>query len=81
MEFHPTLPTEVESWGKVRIANGGDCMRMSSMGANCAERDQSFVWVRSHLIYYLLVMILESQFDLHIDIHACKPKQPPVFES
>jgi hypothetical protein len=51
------------------------------MGANHAGRDQSFVQVRSHLIYYLLVLILEYQFDLLVDIHPCKPKQPPIFES
>ena len=39
------LPLEMESWGKVRIGDGGDCIRTSTSGANKAGRDQSFVRV------------------------------------
>ncbi|KAF8581135.1 hypothetical protein K439DRAFT_1414651 [Ramaria rubella] len=37
------LPMEMESWGKVRIADGGDCFRTCTTASNRAGRDQSFV--------------------------------------
>ena len=39
------IPEEMEKWGKVRIADGGDCIRTSLTGSNQRGRDQSFVRV------------------------------------
>ena len=39
------LPEYMESWDKVRIADGGDCIRTSATATNRTGRDTSFVRV------------------------------------
>jgi hypothetical protein len=42
----PLIPHYMESWGKVRIGDGGDYIHTKSTTSNQAGRDQSFVRVR-----------------------------------
>ena len=42
------IPADLPTWGKVRIANGGDSIRTASSSWRPEkERNMSFVWVRS----------------------------------
>jgi len=45
----PLVPEVMETWGKLRIKEGGDCIRTTGVRVNKTGRDQSFIKVSIYL--------------------------------
>ena len=50
-EMLPLVPHSMEMWGKLRIKDGGDCIRTAGVRVNKTSRDQSFIKV--HCTYFI----------------------------